>query len=140
MVSIVVASLVALVVLYFGVRLIGLERAKARDAQRVADMARLQVGFLLLFNRTSSYAAAAQPGGAGSGSAGNGCATVKAPVRTCNLVQDLPTIASFRDPRGGDYLVTKVPDATTYQVAFTLEQGTTGLAKGSHVLTPAGIQ
>jgi hypothetical protein len=130
MISIVVASLVVLVALYFGVRLIGQERAKARDAQRVADMARLQVGFLLLYNRTSSYAAAAE----------NGCSTVKAPVRSCNLAQDLPTIASFRDPRGSDYLVTSVPDATSYQIAFTLEQGTTGLAKGNHVLTPAGIQ
>jgi hypothetical protein len=130
MISIVVASLVVIVVLYFGVRLVGQERAKARDAQRVADMTRLQVGFLLLFNRTSSYAEAAT----------NGCSTVNAPVRTCNLSQDLPSIASYRDPRGGDYRVTKVPDATTYQVSFMLEQGTTGLAKGAHVLTPAGIK
>lgn len=140
MISIVVASLVVLVGLYFGVRLIGQERAKARDSQRVADMARLQVGFLLLFNRTSSFAAAAVPASGGSASGGNGCDAVKKPVRTCNLAQDLPTIATFRDPRGGDYLVTKVPDATTYQISFTLEQGTTGLAKGAHVLTPEGIQ
>jgi hypothetical protein len=130
MISIVVASLVALLVLFFGVRLIGQERAKARDAQRVADMARLQVGFLLLYNRTSSYAAAAE----------NGCSTVNTPVRSCNLAQDLSTIASFRDPRGGDYLVTVVPDAKTYQVSFSLEQGTTGLAKGAHTLTPEGIK
>ncbi len=130
MISIVVTSLVVLTALYFGVRLIGQERAKARDSQRVADMARLQVGFLLLYNRTSSFAGAAQ----------NGCDAVRKPVRTCNLAQDLPTIASFRDPRGGDYLVTKVPDATTYQVSFTLEQGTTGLAKGSHTLSPEGIR
>ena len=38
MISIVVASLVALAVLFFGVRLIGQERAKARDSQRVADI------------------------------------------------------------------------------------------------------
>lgn len=130
MISIVVTSLLVLAVLFFGVRLVGAERAKARDAQRVADMARLQVGFLLLFNRTSSYAGAAQ----------SGCDAVKKPVRSCNLVQDVPSIASFRDPRGGDYLVTKVPDATTYQITFTLEQGTTGLAKGNHTLSPAGIQ
>ena len=130
MISIVGASLVALAVLFFGVRLIGQERAKARDSQRVADMARLQVGFLLLFNRTSSFAPAAV----------NGCDVVKKPVRTCSLSQDLPSIATFRDPRGGDYLVTKVPDATTYQISFTLEQGTTGLAKGAHVLTPEGIR
>lgn len=130
MISIVIVSLVVLVALYFGVRLIGQERAKARDAQRVADMARLQVGFLLLFNRTSSYASAAV----------NGCDAVRKPVRTCNLAQDLPNIATFRDPRGGDYLVTKVPDASTYQISFTLEQGATGLAKGSHALTPEGIR
>ncbi len=130
MISIVVASLIALAVLFFGVRLIGTERAKARDSQRVADMARLQVGFLLLFNRTSSYA----------GAAVNGCSTVQAPVRTCNLAQDVASIASFRDPRGGDYRVTKVPDATGYEITFTLEQGTTGLAKGPHRLTPEGIR
>jgi hypothetical protein len=130
MIGIVLASLVALVVLSFGVRLIGQERATARDSQRVADMARLQVGFLLLFNRTASYAAAAV----------NGCDAVQKPVRTCHLSQDFSTISSLRDPRGGDYLVTKVPDATTYQVSFTLEQGTTGLAKGRHTLSPAGIQ
>lgn len=130
MISIVVTSLVFLAVVSYGVRVIGQERAKARDAQRVADMARLQVGFLLLYNRTSSFTAAAV----------SGCDAVKKPVRTCNLTQDLPSIASFRDPRGGDYLVTKVPDATTYQISFTLEQGTTGLAKGSHFLTPEGIR
>ncbi len=130
MISIVITSLVFLAVIAFGVRLIGQERAKARDAQRVADMARLQVGFLLLFNRTSSYASAAQ----------NGCDKVNVPVRTCNLKQDFPTIAALRDPQGGDYAVAQVPDASTYQIRFTLEQGTSGLLKGNHTLSPSGIQ
>lgn len=130
MISMVVAALIVLVVLFIGVRLISAERAKSRDAQRVADMARLQVGFLLLYNRTASYAGAAQ----------NGCSTANVPVRTCNLAQDFSTISTLRDPRGGDYLVTKVPDATSYEVAFTLEKGATGLAAGRHTLTPAGIR
>ncbi len=130
MISMVVAGLVLLAILFVGVRLISAERAKARDAQRVADMARLQVGFLLLYNRTASYAGAAQ----------NGCGAVNVPVRTCNLAQDFPSISSLRDPRGGDYLVSKVPDATTYEVRFTLEHGATGLAAGLHTLTPAGIR
>ena len=130
MISIVLTSLAFLLVVFFGLRTIGAERAKARDAQRVADMARLQVGFLLLFNRTSSYAGAAQ----------NGCDQVNAPVRTCNLKQDFAAIATLQDPRGGDYVVTKVPDASTYEIRFTLERGVSGLAAGTHVLTPAGIK
>lgn len=130
MVSIVLVSLAFLLVIFLGLRVIGTERAKARDAQRVADMARLQVGFLLLYNRTSSYAGAAE----------NGCAQPNAPVRTCNLKQDFSGIATVRDPRGGDYLVTKVPDASNYEISFSLEKGTSSLAAGKHVLTPAGIR
>lgn len=130
MISIVLVGLVFLLGLFLGLRAIGTERAKARDAQRVADMARLQVGFLLLFNRTASFTSAAT----------NGCGTVNVPVRTCNLSQDFAAIATLRDPRGGDYLVSKVPDATTYEVSFTLEQGASGLAAGVHTLSPAGIK
>jgi len=130
MVNVVLISLVFLAVIFFGLRVIGSERAKARDAQRVADMARLQVAFLLLYNRTSSYAGAAE----------NGCNQVHAPARTCNLKEEFSSIATLRDPRGGDYLVTKVPDASGYEVSFSLEQGATGLAAGKHILTPAGIQ
>ncbi len=130
MVSIVFVSLAFLVVIFVGLRTIGTERAKTRDAQRVADMARLQVGFLLLFNRTSSYAGAAQ----------NGCATVNAPVRTCNLAQDVKGIAELRDPQTVDYVVTKVPDASTYEISFSLERGTSAFVAGKHTLTPAGIK
>ena len=130
MISIVIISLVALVVLFFGIRLISTERAKARDAQRVADMSRLQVAFLLLYNQSSSYAAAAE----------NGCDTVGKAVRTCNLKSQFASIVTFKDPQGKDYVVTKVPDATTYEIRFTLEQGTTDLAKGNHTLSPSGIR
>lgn len=130
MISIVLVSLAFLLLVFVGLRLISAERAKARDSQRVADMARLQVGFLLLYNRTSSYAAAAQ----------NGCDQVNAPVRTCNLKTEFSSIAQLQDPRGGEYRVTKVPDAAGYEVSFSLERGTTGLAAGAHVLTPAGIR
>lgn len=130
MVSIVLVGLAFLAVVFAGLRVVGAERAKARDAQRMADMARLQVGFLLLFNRTSSYAGAAQ----------NGCATVNVPVRTCNLVQDVQGIATLRDPQTTDYLVTKVPDASTYEISFTLERGTSTFAAGKHTLTPDGIR
>jgi len=130
MVSIVLISLAFLAVIFFSLRIIGAERAKTRDAQRVADMARLQVGFMTLFNRTASYAQAAL----------NGCDTVGKPVRSCNLTQDFPTIKNFKDPKGTDYLVSKVPDASGYEISFTLEKGTTGLVKGKHVLTQAGIK
>ncbi|MFA6588019.1 MAG: hypothetical protein WCT08_03035 [Patescibacteria group bacterium] len=130
MIGIVLISLAFLLVIFFGLRIIGAERAKTRDAQRVADMARIQVGFMALFNRTASYAQAAQ----------NGCDAVGSPVRVCNLAQDFPSVKNFKDPKGTEYLVSKVPDATTYEITFSLEVGATGLAKGKHTLTPAGIK
>ena len=129
MITIVLLALVYLATLALGFSIIGSERAKARDAQRVSDMARLQVGFAMLYNRTASYAGAA-----------TGCNTLRVPVRTCSLVQDMSDIAKLRDPRGGDYLVTKVPDQNSYEVTFTLERGTTTLTKGKHVLTQAGVK
>jgi hypothetical protein len=129
MITIVLLALVYLGTLALGFSIIGSERAKARDAQRVADMARLQVGFALLYNRTASYASAA-----------TGCSKVQTPVRGCSLVQDMSDIAKLRDPRGGDYLVTKVPDQNSYEITFTLERGTTTLAKGKHVLTQNGVK
>ncbi len=130
MISVVLTSLIFLLVIFFGLRIIGSERAKARDAQRVADMARLQVGFLMLYNRTASYAAAAQ----------NGCDQAGKPVRVCNLAQDFPEVKNFKDPRGGEYTMSKVPDANSYEISFELEVGATGLSKGKHTLTPAGIK
>jgi hypothetical protein len=129
MITIVLLALVYLGTLALGFSIIGGERAKARDAQRVSDMARLQVGFALMYNRTASYAGAAK-----------GCSAVKAPVRTCMLAQDMSDISKLKDPRGGDYLVTKIPDQTSYEISFTLERGTSTLAKGKHVLTQNGVK
>lgn len=129
MITIVILVLVYLGTLALGFSIIGGERAKARDAQRVSDMARLQVGFAMLYNRTASYATAA-----------TGCSALRAPVRTCSLSQDMPDIAKLRDPRSGDYLVTKVPDQNSYEVTFTLERGTSTLAKGKHILTQNGVK
>jgi hypothetical protein len=129
MITIVILALVYLATLALGFSIIGGERAKARDAQRVSDMARLQVGFTLLYSRTASYAGAAI-----------GCNVLGAPVRACALTQDMADIIQLRDPRGGDYLVTKVPDQTSYEVTFTLERGTTTLVKGKHILTQNGVR
>lgn len=121
----IVAGVLAVIFLF-----VAREQARARDAVRVADMARLAAAFELLRADRASYADAAT----------NGCSQVGAGVSTCNLSHYLPTISSFRDPKGGAYVVTEVPSKDGYAVSFTLERGYRELQKGSHLLTPSGIR
>ena len=105
------------------------EQARARDAKRIADMARLQAAFELLFADRATYADAAQ-----------GCPQAGSPASACTLTTYLPTIAQLIDPSGGQYLVTVVPSKDAYGVGFTLERSYDGLKKGEHTLSQAGIQ
>lgn len=105
------------------------QQALARDAVRIADMARLEAAFATLSFETSSYAAAA----AGCGQAGS-------LAHACSLAKYLPSIAGLKDPGSGQYLVTKVPDDSTFAVTFTLERGFGAYAKGAHTLSPEGIR
>lgn len=105
------------------------ERARVRDARRVADMVRVQFAFETLFREKGSYAEAA----AGCGQAGQ-------PVSSCNLAGYYSQIGSLRDPGKGAYQIEQVPDDNNYVVSFTLERGYDALVPGRHVVTRSGIQ
>lgn len=105
------------------------ERAKTRDAVRMADMARLSAAFFELYATEGSYSSAA-----------TGCSAVGAPVSTCSLGRFLPDIATFKDPKGSAYVVAGVPGAASYVITFSLEKSYGVFAAGPHSLTPAGIE
>ncbi|MBI5037304.1 MAG: hypothetical protein HZC01_01150 [Candidatus Kerfeldbacteria bacterium] len=113
-----------------GFFLLNQERSKTRDAKRMADMARLQAAFEMMFNNRASYGDAAI----------NGCATAGDLVSACNLSGYLSDSAQFKDPGGGAYTVTTVPSELTYQVTFSLENAYGNYAAGQHTLSPEGIQ
>lgn len=105
------------------------ERAHARDAKRMADMARLSAAFFELYATEGSYASAA-----------SGCATEGTSVATCNLKNFLSDIATFKDPKNITYKVVGVPGEASFVISFTLERSYGKFTTGSHVLTPEGIK
>ncbi|MFA5030694.1 MAG: hypothetical protein WC495_03835 [Patescibacteria group bacterium] len=106
------------------------ERAQTRDAKRMADMARLSAAFFELYSTEGSYATAAE----------GGCTEQGSSVSTCNLAAYLPDIASFKDPKGGAYIIQGVPGEASFVVLFTLERSYNFYVAGNHALTPQGIQ
>jgi len=130
MVQLLIWVLVFGVIIGGAVILINQEKAKTRDAKRLSDITRLQAAFEFLFNDTNSYDGAAQ----------NGCAKFGDPVSRCNLQKYLPGIANFRDPSGGNYVVTVVPKQDNYEIMFHLEKSHSDYEAGKHTLSPAGIQ
>lgn len=125
---IVIAGLFGLIVLV-GVLMLGNERAKTRDAQRLADMTRVQAAMQLLYFEKMSYAEAA-----------DGCKQAGDPVAACGLGRYLPGFGTLRDPGKFSYTVGEVPDIDSYRFEFTLERGYGTLAAGKHQLTKSGIQ
>jgi hypothetical protein len=113
-----------------GFLLLNEERAKTRDAKRLADMARIQAGFEFLYNDTASYTLAAQ----------NGCSQKNSLVSQCNLKQYLSSIVQFRDPGKYEYSVSQVPSEESYEITFYLEKSYNDLKAGKHTLSPAGIR
>ncbi|USN53723.1 MAG: hypothetical protein H6760_00955 [Candidatus Nomurabacteria bacterium] len=112
-----------------GVIMLGNERARTRDSQRLADMTRVQAAFQLLYYTQASYAEAA-----------DGCDEVGTAVAACGLDRYLNGIGTLQDPGSFSYRIAKVPDEHGYAVEFTLERGYGTLAPGSHFLTEQGIQ
>jgi type II secretory pathway pseudopilin PulG len=125
---IVILGLFGLVV-FLGVVLLGNERAKTRDAGRLADMTRVQSAFQILYFEKASYAPAAE-----------GCSAVGNDIASCGLERYLPGIGSLKDPGRFSYTIASVPDDGGYAVEFTLERAYGTLAAGKHRLTKAGIQ
>lgn len=117
------------IVIIVGTLLLSMERARTRDAQRLADMTRLASGFALLYAEKASYADAA-----------TGCAKIGVAANTCTLTDVLPGLDGLKDPGRFDYTVSKVPDRDNFGIRFRLERRYGTLAAGAHTLTKNGIQ
>ena len=105
------------------------ERARTRDAKRMADMARLSSAFFELYATEGTYASAAV-----------GCGNQGASVASCALASYLPDIGGFKDPSGKPYVVSGIPGAASFVVTFVLERNYDTFSAGQHALTPEGIQ
>lgn len=113
-----------------GFLLLNEERAKTRDAKRLADMARIQAAFEFLYNDTASYTLAAQ----------GGCSQKNSLVSQCNIKLYLTSISQFHDPGKYQYSVSQVPSEESYEITFYLEKSYYDLKAGRHILSPAGIK
>lgn len=120
---------VLLLLVLYGALLYRGEQAKARDAERIADMRTAQAAFAVLYNETNSYEAAAA-----------GCAVVADALSSCALDAYLPGLAGLEDPGRFAYRIAAVPSATGYRIEFVLERGYDGLTSGIHYLTPQGLE
>lgn len=124
--------LLALVVLgavaFLAVVAVRSERARTRDAIRIADMSQLAAAFRAIEVVEGSYR-----------SAGATCAEGDS-VTKCTFGTYLPNAARIADPLGAPYRVQKVPGAEGFAVAFTLERGVGSYNRGQHLLTESGIR
>ena len=112
-----------------GALLLGRERARVRDAVRLMDMTQFSAAMHLIYSEKGSYATAAQ-----------GCSAKGALMSSCAVSPLLASINQLKDPSRFTYLVADVPDADSYAIVFTLEQGYQSYAAGQHVLTQDGIR
>lgn len=126
--TLVVGALFALFVLA-GTLALSIERARTRDAVRIADMTRVAAAFAILHAQQASYASAAE-----------GCSAVGDLVSACTLDTGVVGLGSLKDPSKYTYTVTRVPDRDDFAVSFHLERRYGSLAAGTHSLTKAGIQ
>lgn len=115
-------------VAFAAVLVVRTERARTRDAVRIADMAQLSAAFRAVATVEGSYQ-----------SIGATCA-VGDSVSKCSFGSTLPFAVQLADPLGISYTVQRVPDTTGYAVAFTLERGFGNYGHGPHQLTEQGIR
>ena len=113
-----------------GFLLLNNERSKTRDAKRMADMARIQAAFELLYNDTASYELASS----------GGCDSAGSLASQCNLSKYIPTIANIKDPGKYTYQVSVVPTEDNFEIRFTLENSYESYLAGVHSLSPSGIK
>jgi len=108
--------------------LLSSERARTRDAERIADMTRLASGFALLYAQDASYSSAAA-----------GCANIGSLASACSLNSVIGDTGTLRDPGRFRYTVSQVPDRNDFGIAFHLERRYGQLLPGSHTLTKTGV-
>ncbi len=126
-------------------------RAKARDAKRVADIKQIQTALELYFNDAGGYPI--QSGTLGSATEAvlcwRGDGTACTDGTTCGFVAaatDCPSGTTYMglvplnpEPNGADYVYNSAA-SDSYDITFTLEGQTGGLAAGSHTASEVGIE
>lgn len=126
-------------------------RAKSRDAKRVADIKQIQTALELYSGDESGYPA---DGAAGVGGVDLGAAATSDCLDGAGFTGSCAQAPTYMglvpdDPGANAYTYTSRDSAgaacdtgpcASYNVAFTLESGTGGLASGAHSATPAGLQ
>lgn len=125
--TLIIGTIVGLI-LIVGSVVLSSERARTRDAKRIADITRLASGFALLFAEKASYAPAAA-----------GCPKVGDPATNCTFSASLTTEA-VNDPGSFKYIVSRVPDKDNFGVTFHLEKKYGSLEAGTHTLSKIGVQ
>ncbi len=126
--EILLALLLVGAISFVAVVLVRGERARTRDAIRIADMSQIAAALRAISAVEGSYR-----------SAGSTCAVGES-VGKCTFGTYLPNATTLGDPLGTPYVVQRVPDATGFGVSFTLERGFGSFTKGAHLLTEAGIR
>lgn len=112
-----------------GTGMFATERARLRDAKRMADITRLAGGFAVLYAQTGSYTGAAA-----------GCSKVGSNAASCTLPSLLGGNDQLQDPSKYSYTVQRVPDQLDFGIRFTLERSYGSLTAGAHILSKQGVR
>lgn len=126
-------------------------RTKSRDAKRVADVKQVQTALELYSGDNNGYPVdgTAGAGGKNLGEANAKCLDEDGIVNACDAGGTTYMGLIPDDPGSTNYVYTSLDSAgaacdtgpcASYNIAFTLESGTGGLAAGAHNATPSGIQ
>jgi len=122
------AALIALL-LVLGVLLVNNERAKTRDAVRLADITQFRYAFEVMFFEKNSYQEAS-----------TGCSKINDLASQCSLTKYLPEVAKIADPGKFSYKISQIPSDQNFEITFYLEKGYNGLKAGKHTLSKDGIK
>jgi prepilin-type N-terminal cleavage/methylation domain-containing protein len=114
-------------------------RKKSRDAKRVSDIKQVQTALELYFADQNGYpsgTAVVLGGASGQAISAAGVTSTAGASGTTYMGQ----VPSNPTPGGGDYTFTQTSAGVSYNITFTLEGQTGGLASGAHTATPSGIE
>lgn len=126
--SLIVGALLGLFIMV-GSFILSAERARTRDAKRMADLTRLASGFALLFAEKASYAAAAV-----------GCPKIGSAAANCATIPVISGLDAVKDPGHFSYTISRVPDKNDFGILFRLERSYGNLAAGQHTLSKNGVR
>lgn len=109
-------------------------RQKSRDAKRVSDIKQVQTALELYYNDANGY-----PPSAGVVQGGTITYDPGTPLDTNDDTVYMALVPKAPEPPSGDLYTYTSIDTSTYQLTYTLEGTTGGIAPGPHTATPAGI-